>query len=263
MTNYIPITNVLARIPQSLFEDSNESDFIDWFMDGLKELPQVIQYQPKIEMFEIINSKVILPKYVKQINSIYYQLDNITEEETSELVCEPTDLNPDICKPTITYQMFLNSIYYKNKLSLLKYIGQDKSLLCKTCPNLSCAETETFVITPEKIMYLSLKEGWICINYDAPVCAEDGVILIPDNQDLINFLIVYSIAKHWENRKFLKEEQANNFHQEYLQKAEIALRKARGGHFLRNINAENVVDIQSSLQRIIKLPQLYRNEQHV
>ena len=122
MTNYIPITNVLAKIPQSLFEDSNESDFIDWFMDGLKELPQVIQYQPKIEMFEIINSKVILPKYVKQINSIYYQLDNITEEETSELVCEPTDLNPDICKPTITYQMFLNSIYYKNKLKLKEFL---------------------------------------------------------------------------------------------------------------------------------------------
>lgn len=254
MTNYIPLTTLLSKVPQSLFEEANEADFIDWMLDGLKELPNVIQYQPRIEMFEIVNSKVILPKYVKTINWIRYQTSETTEDLLT-LCGEPEDINPAMCKPTITYRMFLNSDYFK-RMSLLKYIGQDKSLLCSSCPNLHCANTETFIITPQKVMYLSLKEGWLCINFDAPVCSEDGDILIPDNQSLIDFLIAYATAKHWENRKFLKEEQAANFHQEYLQRAEILLRKARGSHFLRNLNVENIVDLESQLLKLVSVSRL-------
>lgn len=257
MITYISLKNILTKIPSALIDESDEIEFLDWFMDALKQLPQVIQYQPKIEIFEIVSGKVILPKYIKQINNIYYQFCEPTKSECLELIPEAADLNPNVCKPTITYQMFLDSPFYKNNFTLLKYIGQDKSLLSTNCPNLGCASTETFVITAEKVMYLSLQSGWLCINYDAPVCNEYGELLIPDNQNIIEFLVNYAIFKHWENRKFLKEEQANNFSQEYLQRAEIALRKARGDHFLKNINIQNVADIQSNLGKLISLPQIY------
>jgi hypothetical protein len=266
--NYISLKSVLSKIPNSLFNDAEESEFLDWFVDGLHLLPYTLQYQTKVEFFEIISGKVALPKYIKKINGLYYQESKISDdcfddvEQVTEQTEEPSDINPAICKPLITYKMFLESEAFTRNFKLLKYVGQDQSLLCTNCPNKHCNSPETFIITPQKIMHLSLREGWLCINFETPICNEDGDLLIPDNQNLIEFLVAFAICKHWENRQFTKEESASNFYQNYLQKSEILLRKAQGDHLLRSVNINNIVDIQGMLSRIITLPRQLQHDRY-
>jgi hypothetical protein len=263
MRNFIKLQAVLNRIPKALFEESPESDFLDWMLDGLKLLPTAVMYEPKIELFEIIDGKVQLPKYVKQINSVSWQASDPTEECWTEFqaTCgcedEPNDTNEQICKPAITYKQWLDSPYYKDNYTLLRYTGTDKSLISSACANLISKCYESFVVTPQKTMYLTLDTGFICVNYDSPVCDDNGDILIPDVAILHEFLVNYAIHKHWENRQFTKEEQAGNFYQAYLQKQVLLLRQAKGDHLLRNFNIANLLEITGGqYKKLIQLPEI-------
>jgi subtilisin-like proprotein convertase family protein len=439
MKSFIKLQTVLNRIPKTLFNESSEADFLDWMLDGLKLLPQTIHYEPKIELFEIIDGKVQLPNYVKQINSVSWQETdpsrecieelitsiqipvatvapeiltfngsvindftgnnqipyagtggeciitqfdctvsgittklksvklNMTSDVTGELdirlkapngqvIClvwyksgtnftntifaddggimpisgshtgtfAPQGIKSSSCVdlpasdvaafsnfpsgmngvwslliddgatgdvsnlidwsltfeasastvvPTviseavvnvrnenvipITYKMWLDSPYYKNNYKVLKYAGTDKSLISNTCDCWKSNCHESFVVTPQKTMYLTLNDGFICVTYEAPVCDEDGNILIPDTALLHEFLATYAIYKHWEERQFSKEEQAGSFYQEYKNKQALLLRQTKGDHHLRNFNIANTVDIiGGQYKKLIKIPEI-------
>lgn len=262
MKSFVKLKSLLSRIPKSLFEESTEADFVDWMVDGLHLLPSTVRYEPKIELFEIIDGKVQLPKYVKKINNVTWQESDPSDECVKELeqCCkfewEAQDINPSKCKPLITYKMWLDSPYYKEHYKLLRYAGTDKSLISNNCANLTAKCSESFVVTPEKTMYLTLDCGFICVEYDAPICDEDGELMIPDVGILHEFLVNYAIYKHWEDRQFSKEEQAGNFYQAYNQKAVLLLRQAKGDHHLRNLNVANIMDLTGQYIKMIKLPEI-------
>lgn len=263
MKSFIKLQTVLNRIPKTLFNESSEADFLDWMLDGLKLLPQTIHYEPKIELFEIIDGKVQLPNYVKQISSVSWQETDPSDECIKDLqtTCgcedEQSDINSRICKPAITYKMWLDSPYYKNNYKVLKYAGTDKSLISNTCDCWKSNCHESFVVTPQKTMYLTLNDGFVCVTYEAPVCDEDGNILIPDTALLHEFLATYAIYKHWEERQFSKEEQAGSFYQEYKNKQALLLRQTKGDHHLRNFNIANTVDIiGGQYKKLIKIPEI-------
>jgi hypothetical protein len=229
--------------------------------DGLRLLPNAITYEPKIEFFEIVDGKVVLPKEVKQINSVMWQCSEPTKDCIDNLLdCsvqeEPSDINPAICRPSITYKMFLDSPYYNQHFKILKYVGINKSLISPNCPCRQSTCSETFVVTPQKIMHLSLETGYICVNYDTPACDEDGNILIPEDEIVNQFLVTYAISKHWENRQFSKEEQATNFYDKYNQKQALLLRQARGQLLLKAVDFANLMDINGQFTKLIKLPEI-------
>lgn len=263
MKNFVKLQTVLNRIPKSLFEESSEADFLDWFLDGLKLLPQIIQYEPKIELFEIASGKVQLPNYVKQINSVSYQESDPSDDcikdfqETCGCSDEPAYTQGRVCAPAITYKMWLDSPYFKEHYKVLKYVGTDKSLISNSCECLKSNCSETFVVTPQKTMYLSLNEGFVCVTYLAPVCDEDDNILISDNGLLHEFLATYAIYKHWENRQFSKEEQAGNFYRQYESRQALLLRQVKGDQMLRNYNVANTLDIiGGQFKKLIKIPEI-------
>ena len=263
MKNFRSIRSILSNIPKALFQETNESDFMDYMLDAIKLLPQTIYYEPKIEVFEIIDGKVQLPKYVKQINSVMWQCSDPSKEcidslmnSCTDLEPEPADVNPAVCKPMITYKMFLDSPYFKENYKIIKYVGTDKSLISNNCPCKFASCAETFVVTPEKTMYLSIDTGFICVNYDTPVCDEKGDILIPDDQILVEYLVAYCIAKHWENRQFSKEEQAANFYNQYNQKQALLHKQARGRLMLSGMDFANIMDINGQFTKLIKLPEI-------
>ena len=262
MKNYIKLESVLNSIPKVLFEESNEADFLEWIIDGLFLLPESINYESRMELFEIVDGKVVLPKYVRQINSVTWQESDPSDECISNLqtTCgcedEANDVNSQICRPAITYKQWLESPYYKDNYKVLKYVGTDKSLISNKCECLRSTCHQSFVITPQKIMYLSLDNGFICVEYESPVCDEDGNLLIPDSKLLKEFLVAFAIYKHWENRQFSKEEQAGNFYQAYHQKQAMLLRQVRGNEFLKNFNVANMLDITGGqYKKLIKIPE--------
>ena len=257
MKSFIPLSQVLDSIPSALFEEESEASFYDRFLDALRLLPDVLIYEPKIELFEIVGGRVQLPKYVKQINSVRWQESNPSEEDICSIsVPEGQDTNPDVCKPMITYQMWLDSPYFKNNYVPLKFVGTDKSLISNSCENLCSGCSESFVVTPQKTMYLSIDSGFICVNYNSPVCDEEGNILIPDNQLLVEYLVAFAISKHWENRMFTKETQAANFYQDYRQKQALLFRQVRGELFLAQTNIRDIVNVNGQFTKLIKLPEL-------
>ena len=263
MNNFVSLRSLLTTIPKPIFNEAEESDILFWFREGLRLLPSITATESKVEIFEIVDSKVQLPKYIKSINSVDYMYKEPTEDclkSYSDCVYvepESEDLIPQVCKPQIYYKMFIDSPYYKNNYTLLKYIGQDKSLLCQNCPNLYCDNTNNFVLTRDKMMYTNFSCGFICVNYDTEICDESGNLMIPDIQEVHNFLQSYAIKRHLEERMFGKEEGINSMYQQYSQKSDIEYNKARGVIMLRQINPHTIQGITDGwFKRLIKLPSI-------
>jgi hypothetical protein len=57
MKSFIPLSQVLDSIPSALFEEESEASFYDRFLDALRLLPDVLIYEPKIELFEIVGGR--------------------------------------------------------------------------------------------------------------------------------------------------------------------------------------------------------------
>lgn len=262
MKNFIKLRSLLDRIPSELYNESSEAEIMEALMDGLDQIPKVLTYEPRIELFEIIDGKIQLPKYIKEINSVRWQSSNPSSECITELetVCgcevEPSDLNPDICRLPITYQMWLDSRCYRENFTLLKYKGSHSSLISNNCECYKSTCSESFVVTPQKMMYLTINSGWVCIEYDTPVCDEDNEILITDSSKLNEYLISYVITRHWENRQFTKESQSANFFDKYSQRTALLLRQAKGSLDLRQVDINTISNLDGQFKKLIKLPEI-------
>ena len=262
MREFVSLKSLLTTIPKPLYNEAEESDFLFWFREALRLLPNITATETKVEIFEVVDTKVQLPKYIKQINKVTYMYkepsDSCVQSYNECIVPEPQDLLPQVCKPEIYYKMFLDSPYYNNNYRLLKYIGSDKSLLCGNCPNFYCDDSNNFVLTRDKMMYTNFDCGFICIEYDTEVCDELGNLMIPDIQTLHNFLQSYAIKRHLEERMFTKEEGIGSMYQMYNQKSDIEYRKAKGDIILRSLNPDKIQAIQGGwFKRLIKLPSIY------
>ena len=261
MTNYIPLKSIIAYIPKPLFNYSNEVDFLSWSLLGLRETKLVTMFQPVIKIFKINNGVVNLPSDVKEINLVtYLQQEPCKEDIVSLQDCittESTEPEPEIGNYSIAYKLFLESPYYNNNYKILQYKGNG-AYLCKNCPNKKANCQETYTVDYNKTLHTSLKEGYLCIDYDTEIKDLNGDILIPDYPELRQFLVFYCIAKHWEERSMMSEQNANRMADDYLVKAEIYLNKLKGSAKLRAIDANSITLLQGGqYQKLIKIPGAY------
>ena len=258
MKTFVQLRSLLDSVPSALLEEDSEAAFMDRFVDGLKLLPNTIRYQEKVDVFEVIDGKVILPKNLKQINAVYWQSTDPSSNCISELesCCEePQDINDQVCRPMINFKLWLDSVYFKETFEVLKYVGTDKSLISNNCDCLNSSCAQTFVVTPQKIMYLSIEDGFICVKYEVPLCDDKNELLIPDSQILNEYLVSYAIAKHWENRMFTKESQAYSFYKEYNQKQALLFRQAKGALLLAEVNVQDLMELNGQFLKYIQLPE--------
>lgn len=164
-----------------------------------------------------------------------------------------------ICRHNISYQLFLDSRYY-NELHLpLKFIGNGSNVLCTSCPNRFVQDcSETFSIDPTiSVFKTSIKDGWVCINYEAELKDNDGDFLIPKHSKLIEGLASYAEARHWQNRSAMHEQAAESRFERRLFRAEQLLRSAKGSLLLREINPNTINQITGDTAwnaRILRLP---------
>lgn len=263
MREFVSLKSLLSTIPKPIYNEVEESDVLFWFREALRLLPNITATETKVEIFEVADTKVQLPKYIKQINKVTYMykepLDTCIQSYNECCVpCESEDLLPQVCKPQIYYRMFIDSPYYNNNYRLLRYVGSDKSMLCNNCPNYACDAENTFVITKDKMLYTNFNCGFICIEFDTEVCDDLGNLMIPDIQTVHNFLVSYAIKRHLEERMFGKEEGIQSMYQMYNQKSDIEYRKAKGEIILRSLNPDKIRMINDGwFRRLINLPSIY------
>jgi len=265
MTNYIPFRSILGRIPKPLFKESTESDFLSWALDALRRLPPIARTESKVQIFEIKNNKVSLPKEIKSINLVTYMVTEPDEECCNSLACcvenpepEETWYNTDsICRYTINYKLFLDSLYYNTCYSPLKFVG-NSAYVVSNSPNRNCNCQETYTVDKNKCLHTSYCDGFICVDYNVELKDDDGNFLIPDYQNVISFLTKYATMKHWEERASGKEEGAFTLYQKYQQEAESQYKAARGEILLKNADVDALSEVvKGGFNKLIKVPERY------
>lgn len=267
MINYVSLESALRMIPRPLFEQSNRLDFLSWMLDGYRELKLRQAYQRGVKILEIIDGKLELPKDIKEINLVTYLYKQPTQEDLYSLqtcICNPEETTTteedtnNVCQYTLAYRQFLNSPYYHNNFIPLQYKGVSSEIICKDCPNKTQICQYTFTIDPCNVLYTNIKTGYICIDYDTEIVDEQGIVMIPDLQDLKQYLSYYAQYRHWEERASGKEESAFQLANNNLEKANIYYNKVKGAVTLRGLDAHSISMARNGqFNKWIKLPERY------
>lgn len=231
------IDSLIVRLPKSIVADIAEIDIKTWILDSLKHIPSATTYD-KIQIINIEDGKYKLPKDFVQLNNLFWQQKPLSEDMCNEFKCEPFELREQVCKPMIYFTIFLNSEFYKQCFTPLKYVGKDKSLLCKDCLTSNCSET--FIITPEKMLHTSFTEGTLCLHYKSNTFNDE--LFIDDLPVITDYVVSYVSTKYWEERMFNKEENTIQIYNQFKQQTDLLLRKVRGSVNLRSLNMEQIIN---------------------
>lgn len=267
MINYTSLESALRLVPKPLFEQSNRFDFMSWMLDGYRELKLRQEYERKVQIFEVVDNKVEIPSDIKEINLISFLFRSPTTEDLYSLescICNQTETTTttedtnNVCQYSLAYKTFLNSRYYNKNYIPMQYKGNSSTLLCKNCPNRTSQCQYTFTIDSNKILYTNVTSGYICIDYDTEIVDDNGIPLIPDVQDLKQYLSYYAQYRHWDERASGKEESAFQLAERALQKANLYYNKVKGSMVLRSLDANTIASVRSdNYNKWIKIPEVY------
>lgn len=267
MTNYVSMESALRLVPKPLFEQSNRFDFLSWMLDGYRELKLREENERVVKIFEITQNKVELPQDIKEINLITYLFKEPTQEDlysVQSCICNPeettttTEDTNNVCQYTLAYRQFLNSPYYNNNFIPMQYKGVSSTLLCRNCPNKHSQCQYSFTIDKDKVLYTNVTSGYLCIDYDTEIKDDEGIPMIPDSQELKQYLSYYAQYRHWEERAAGKEQSAPQFADRLLQKANIYFNKVKGSRTLRALDANTIASVRyDNYNKWIKLPELH------
>lgn len=258
MINYTPIQSCLDRnyIPASIRKEVDDNTLLSWCLDGYRMLNLNQEYERKIKIISIANHSVPIPDDAYDINNVTYLNCNECQQtiETQMPVQNESNYN-------IFYKIWEESNFYNQHFMPMRNVGNSSSLLCTQCKNPMLSRcNETYSITPSKTLLTSIKDGFICLDYEAIIKNEVGDYMIINTPEIKRYLGLYAQSQSWLERASSKEEQAFNMYRQILGQAEIAMRRARGSNFMGGINMHTITSITGSdtvNSRLIKLPLAY------
>jgi hypothetical protein len=258
MINYTPIQSCLDRnyIPAPIRKEVDDDTLLSWCLDGYRMLNLNQEYETKIKIIPIVNHNASIPDDAYNINNVTYLNCNECQDSiaTQMPIQTPSNYN-------IFYKIWEESHFYNERFMPMRNVGNSSSLLCTQCKNQMLSRcNETYSITPSKTLLTSIKEGFICLDYEAIIKNEQGDYMIINTPEIKRFLGLYAQSMSWLERASSKEEQAFGIYEKLLAQTEIAMRRARGSNFMGGINMHNVTSITGSdtvNSRLIKLPLAY------
>lgn len=258
MITYIPIDACLdsAYFPKPLRKECDDSDILSYFLDAYRMLNLPLQYERKIVVLPINTHNVELPTDVHSINLVtflnYKPCETETVEKTQETITR--DYN-------IFYKIFETNLLNSTTFLPMRNVGNSSSILCNCCNNPtlnSC--NEVFSVTPAKTLMTSIKDGFVCLDYNGEITDEEGRFLIVNTVEIKRYLGLYAQAMHFMSRASTKEEQAFSMAERLLSMTEIAMRKARGHQNMGSIDLHTINAISGTEtynQKLLRIPQLF------
>lgn len=282
-------------------EESDDQNILSWALQAYRTISIPARYQTEIQLLPIENHRVELPKGLKQINLVTYMSQNPCNDEMCEVLCArfedcPTCSTPlncgggiyfsddqyaycsecenaivesegfetrsnNICRHTLSYQLWLQSNVYNNCFTPLSYRGKTKGILCEQCPNLlsGCNDYFTYDVETHSLM-VSIESGYVCVDFDSEPKDEKGRFMIPNLPKLLMGLAAYAEAMHMKNRSYMHEENAANMYLTQLRLAESMLKSARGQLLLRGVNLnaiERIQGLMTSHSQLSRVPEFY------
>jgi len=251
-------TNVRAVINRLTIDKTQyeEDDIIEWIINGLDIINIKKAYQQEAVFIEVNNHKAILPCDLIQIEMVTAPLNYSIpcKEEEEELRDCDCGYNKDYInqvsshyniKVVANYARFCNTNYFKRNFQIMKLNNAPfaSKFHCDTCPNIGSNCELTYSLSPNGYITTPFEHGYICLAYLRYAVDEDGEYIIPDNEDLIQYLANWCMAKHWEVRMNMKEEGAFNMYNLYINKAQNLFQKTRGIFISKSFDFDKWKDI--------------------
>ena len=255
MIQYIPIDSVLSDVPQSIRKETTDSDLVSHFLDAYRMLSVPGEYQRTIKIVELVEHIASVPDDAHAINLITWTDSLATDETTNDFPIQ-NDRNYNLF-----YQIFQDSLYYNQKFQPLRNVGNSSSLICGCCNNPLLNKCgDTFSILPDKSLMCSIRNGWLCIDYDRELIDENGNYLIIKSPEVKRYLSLYGVAQSLFARSMSKEEQTFSMYEKILGQTEIAYKRAKGALTLGGIDIHTINAISGTEtynQKLIRLPDLF------
>lgn len=285
MYNYVDIKSVLNSVPRGLRDHVDESILLYHALEGYRSLKAPARYTEKVVILKLENKSVKIPDDVSIINMVTYLKETPTDEQIQDLCtsfdstssttdeCNPCtkeawgyDYDDTICRHTLNYKLWLDSRIYNECFWPLRYIG-NSPIVCHDCPNRAYhGLANTFSVDRNRILYATLDECYICLQYDAEMQDDDGNFLIIDHPKIRRFLSAYVQAYGWLERSSVKENGAGNEHDKWLVKAELLWRSAKGSTIQRAANDNTIREImgpETFNQKLLRSPFMYIGNEEI
>lgn len=256
---FVPIKAVLNFISSAVQEEeASELQLMSWAFQALRMIDIPQRFERKVCILEVIDHKVKLPLGWREINMVSYlhkepnqkDIDSLTYCYKKDFDSKCKDEKEYVCKLPLTYALFINSSYYNNNYKPMQNKLRNKGVSEYLCKLKHCEQS--FSIKGDYI-YTSIKEGFICLDYETEYKL-NGEYQVPDDVDLLRGMAEYVKYMHWEKRADRHEQNAFRRSETHLQKANLLLMKAKGKFLLRSIDVEVLKSITFGKMKIIHTP---------
>jgi len=232
MIKYIPIHAIMNQIAKVVKDDEDEIQLISWANDIFRTSELPFRYTLKYALLDVINHKAKLPDGVHRILDVLHS-NNYPDQTVQTILRDYGDY-----RLIVTQQIFFSSAYYQS-FRPAKYKGQNREAFIDEdvyCRQKQC-EIGFSVDATLSCLTVDVPDGELYIEYFSTV-TDEGVILIPDDADLIRGLALYAEAQYWRNKAYSHEDMANKFYMDNLQMSTTLLTKFKGKQLLRAINVD-------------------------
>ena len=256
---YVPIQTVLSYVSQNMRKQSDDDTILDLAVQAYRTMNMSNRWERKIDVLEVKDNMVELPCDWKKIVRVTWW-DQMPCQKDMEDLCNSSDATAMDTTPqgestsgdtigppgtTIFYRIWEQSVVYKHGEELI-YMGTASNVFCEDCPNttnLTCSSY--FSLNPNGNMVVhNHSDGWICFDYLGEIYTEDGMPMIPDDEDLKQGLAWYAEAMEARNRMWTKEEAMMKVADDALQKAEVRLKRFRGRAIAAGLDRRKINSIQ-------------------
>lgn len=221
MIKFVPISKVHNYV-SSVVKQTVAPDQIDsWALQAYNRVQQLGATEFVVTPIEIVNYKALLPKDVIRIYDVIYSEGDV--DTISPLI--PQEVMAD---NLLLYQkVFFSELGSKYRSMRLYYRGQNRGALITS--ELYCRDCAVgFSLNSDMTcMTIDIANGCVWLIYERKV-KEGEVFMVPDSSTLHEGLAAFVEARFWRDRMYSHEQNANNFYQEALNRAELLLHRYEG-----------------------------------
>lgn len=272
MIKYVKISKCLPRISKAVLNQADRLELLSDALEGYRELEFPIKMKNNVTLVELQNHKAVLPQDAREINFVTYMASDPSETDCSELseaFCDPeiiTEVTETVTDGSVTtttttttakgytlahkltlHNTFYSTGYFQNNFVPLKYVqGGYTNNNCDGCINKLLYDcTDTFSVDSNGIIWSSIKDGFLCLDYDSEL-KEDGEFLVIDDNSVLNYIATYAEYKHFETRSYMHEQGVERILGRLERRVEMLYKKAIGALMQRGLNRRAIGELTNN-----------------
>lgn len=195
-TKYISIKSVLYDLSLTINDRYyNETKMLEWATHALRKIKASNMLKPQVCLKQVIAHKAELPSNLKYLTQVAYYDGSFSGTTPDQDLPPNSELDLNGVSPTMPWKaMHLTNNPYHQSICL-----DYKILYCTDCQH-------EFSVNENLILTTTLEDGYIMVAYLGYPVDEDGISLIPDNEDLKEAILHYCLYRYWLSKYTMLEE---------------------------------------------------------